>query len=89
MGNIALLATSFFVANDFDSSYEQIFTFEANGAFRQSKPIAVDVVDDEVNEVNEEFLLYFDIPNPPSSVSVTTQSDRNPVRCRIMNDDGK
>ena len=89
MGNIALLATSFFVANDFDSSYEQIFTFEANDAFRQSKPIAVDVVDDEVNEVNEEFLLYFDIPNPPSSVSVTTQSGRNPVRCRIMNDDGK
>ena len=47
------------------------------------------MVDDEVNEVNEEFLLYFDIPNPPSSVSVTTQSGRNPVRCRIMNDDGK
>ena len=79
----------FFAANDFDSSYEQIFTFEANGDFRQIKPVAVNVVDDDVNEANEEFLLYFDVPNLPSSVSITTQIGRNPVRCRIMNDDGK
>ena len=77
------------VANDFDSSYEEIFTFEANGNFRQRKPVAVSVVNDKVNEASEEFLLFFDIPDLPSSVSITTQNGRNPVRCRIMNDDGK
>ena len=77
------------IENDFDSSYEEVFTFEANGAFRQRKPVAVSVVNDDVNEVNEEFLLFFDVVEPRGAVSITTQSGRNPVRCRIMNDDGK
>ena len=47
------------------------------------------MVNDDVNEASEEFLLFFDIPDLPSSVSITTQNGRNPVRCRIMNDDGK
>ena len=78
-----------FVESDFDSSYEQLFMFEANGGLTETKPVAVSVVDDNVNEANEEFLLFVEVVGPLDSVAVTTQNGRNPVRCRIMNDDGK
>ena len=75
--------------SDFDSSYEQVFTFEANGGFRQRKPVEVSVVEDNVNEKSEEFLLFFDVVDPSDSVFINTLPGRNPVRCRIRNNDGE
>ena len=49
----------------------------------------MEIVDDNVNEAPEEFLLYLNIQNSDTVDTIITRVDRNPTRCRIMIDDGK
>ena len=87
----AVLETlQFFPAVEDFVAYDEVFTFEQDGESHQERDIVVGIVDDDINEAAEEFLLFFDIVDSDFVVDeIITSVERNPTRCRIMNDDGE
>ena len=71
-------------------AYDEVFTFQQGEKSNQQREIEVEIVDDLINEAAEEFLLFFDIIDSVSIVDeILTSDERNPIRCRIMNNDGE
>lgn len=74
--------------DDFES-IELTIPFESAGPLRQAKRVEVPILDDNIYEENEEFLLYFDVVGSNNLDTITTTPMHNPFRCRIMDDESK
>ena len=76
-------------ATDFNNSYDQMLIYPQARGVRQEETVEVAIINDDINELNEEFLLFFNVVNDNIPVIIITDPFLNPTRCRIMNDDRK